>query len=197
MIIAPHLCMPDADVYYYPNWLDLSIADDYLIQLKTNLAWSQDYIRIYGKDVKIPRLQCWMGDADAIYSYSGLTMRPHAWQAPVNQIKALCEEAANQSFNSVLANWYRDGADSMGMHSDDEPELGVQPVIASVTLGAERKFIFKHKHTGQKHELHLSHGSLLLMQGETQQHWQHGINKTKKAIGDRVNLTFRHIYNQA
>ena len=94
----------------------------------------------------------------------------------------------------MLANWYRDGQDSMGMHSDDEPELGREPTIASVTLGYPRKFIFKHKQTGQKVDVELEHGSLLVMCGSTQQFWQHGINKTKRQIDDRINLTFRHIF---
>jgi alkylated DNA repair dioxygenase AlkB len=190
---TPQIDMLDADVQYYPNWLGINVADVFFAQLKQNLSWSQDYIRIYGRDVKIPRLQCWMGDPDATYTYSGLLMTPLAWAEPVLKIKAYCQQETGHAFNSVLANWYRDGQDSMGMHSDDEPELGSQPVIASVTLGEPRKFIFKHKQLGTKHEIPLAHGSLLVMRGDTQQYWQHGINKTKRAIDDRINLTFRHI----
>ena len=190
---TPQIDMLDADVQYYPNWLGINDADVFFAQLKQNLSWSQDYIRIYGRDVKIPRLQCWMGDPDATYTYSGLLMTPLAWAEPVLKIKAYCQQETGHAFNSVLANWYRDGQDSMGMHSDDEPELGSQPVIASVTLGEPRKFIFKHKQLGTKHEIPLAHCSLLVMRGDTQQYWQHGINKTKRAIDDRINLTFRHI----
>ncbi|MDC1346896.1 alpha-ketoglutarate-dependent dioxygenase AlkB [Glaciecola sp.] len=192
---TPQIAMVDADVQYYPNWLGISDADAFFAQLKQNLSWSQDYIRIYGRDVKIPRLQCWMGDPAATYTYSGLQMQPVGWAEPVKQIKDYCEQVTGHSFNSVLANWYRDGQDSMGMHSDDEPELGAQPVIASVTLGEPRKFIFKHKQLGIKHEIPLAHGSLLVMRGTTQQYWQHGINKTKRVIDDRINLTFRYIFN--
>lgn len=188
------LAMTDGDVRYYPNWLTLTDAERYLQDCQKALTWSQDYIKIYGRDVKIPRLQSWIGDPEAQYTYSQLLMTPLPWQAPVTEIRHLCETMTGVKFNSVLANWYRDGQDSMGMHSDDEPELGPQPTIASVTLGEPRKFIFKHKKTQEKVEVVLEHGSLLVMQGDTQQFWQHGINKTKKPIGDRINLTFRWVY---
>ena len=194
---TPQIPMVDADVQFYPNWLDVTAADMFFAQLKDNLSWSQDYIRIYGRDVKIPRLQSWMGDPDATYTYSGLKMHPLPWSEPIISIKRDCEKITGNVFNSVLANWYRDGQDSMGMHSDDEPELGTQPVIASVTLGEPRKFIFKHKYAGIKQDLVLEHGSLLVMRGTTQQYWQHGINKTKRRIDDRINLTFRHITNDS
>ena len=186
--------MDDANVEYFPNWLGLSQADAFLTRLKTELTWSQDYIRIYGRDVKIPRLQSWVGDPDSTYTYSGLPMQPLPWSTSLSTIRTLCEQTTHNTFNSVLANWYRDGQDSMDMHSDDEPELGREPTIASVTLGYPRKFIFKHKQTGQKVDVELEHGSLLVMRGSTQQFWQHGINKTKRQIDDRINLTFRHIF---
>ena len=187
------LVMDDANVEYYPNWLALSLADELLARLKSELTWSQDYIRIYGRDVKIPRLQSWIGDRDATYTYSGLPMQPLPWHPALTNVRSLCEKTTNHAFNSVLVNWYRDGQDSMGMHSDDEPELGPEPVIASVTLGYPRKFIFKYKRTGEKVDVELAHGSLLVMRETTQQFWQHGINKTKRQIDDRINLTFRYI----
>ena len=190
------LAMVDADVRYYPHWLDGAQADHYLRLCEAQLPWSQDYIKVYGREVKIPRLQAWIGDPEAQYTYSQLQMQPHPWCAPLDEIKTLCEQTCQTTFNSVLANWYRDGQDSMGMHSDDEPELGHQPVIASVTLGTTRRFIFKHKRTGEKEIVELQHGSLLVMQGMTQQCWQHGINKSNTVHGGRINLTYRYVHPQ-
>ncbi len=186
--------MAQAQVTYYPQWLGSAQATLIAEQLKAELCWSQDYIKVFGREVKIPRLQAWYGDPEATYTYSQLAMTPLEWHPCLAKLRAQLQSDLACSFNSVLANWYRDGADSMGMHSDDEPELGTQPVIASLTFGEPRAFIFKHKHSGQKHSLPLGHGSLLVMAGDTQQYWQHGINKTKRSISDRINLTFRMIH---
>ena len=121
-------------------------------------------------------------------------MMPKAWSDELNTLRERCETTAGCGFNSVLANWYRYGQDSMGMHADDEPELGPQPVIASVTLGEERPFIFRNKKTKVSTRIILEHGSLLLMRGDTQRNYLHGINKTTRSIGGRINLTFRYIY---
>ena len=187
------MSLPDATVTYYPKWLTANQASRYQAILQEELLWSQDYIKIYGRTVKIPRLQAWYGEPEALYTYSKLEMKPLAWHPVLADLRAKLEEECAAQFNSVLANWYRHGQDSMGMHSDDEPELGVRPVIASLTLGQARGFIMKHKITGQKEVLDLAHGSLLVMSGDTQANWQHGINKTKKTVADRINLTFRHI----
>lgn len=187
------LSLPDATVTYYPQWLEANQASSYQMTLQDELQWSQDYIKLYGREVKIPRLQAWYGEPEATYTYSQLAMKPMPWHSVLADLRATLEQECNTQFNSVLANWYRNGQDSMGMHSDDEPVLGVQPVIASLTFGAARGFIMKHKLTGQKEVLELAHGSLLVMSGDTQTYWQHGINKTKKRIADRINLTFRHI----
>lgn len=193
--VIPHrLNLPDGDVVYFDNWLDAITASDYFSHLASSLNWQQDTIKLFGKPVKIPRLQAWYGDATTQYTYSGLTMVPQPWTPVLNRLRKMCELTAQTSFNSVLANWYRDGQDSMGMHADDEIELGAQPVIASLTLGEARPFIFKHKETKCTHRVHLEHGSLLLMQGETQRYYLHGINKTTKALGGRINLTFRYVY---
>lgn len=191
------LDMPQAQVTYYPQWLTSDKAAVFATRLQTELQWSQDYIKIYGREVKIPRLQAWYGEPEATYTYSQLAMKPLPWHPILAEIKRDLVEFLDAEFNSVLANWYRDGQDSMGMHSDDEPELGEQPVIASLTLGHARGFVFKHKATGEKHTLPLAHGSLLVMAGTTQRYWQHGINKTKKPVADRINLTFRQIYPNA
>ncbi|MBU2977574.1 alpha-ketoglutarate-dependent dioxygenase AlkB [Alteromonas sp. C1M14] len=192
--VPRRLDLPGADVVYIGNWLDGNTASDYFRHFASSLCWQQDTIKLFGKPVKIPRLQAWYGDATTEYTYSGLTMTPHAWTRALTTLRMKCQQTANASFNSVLANWYRHGQDSMGMHADDEPELGAQPIIASLTLGQARPFIFKHKKTKLTHRLLLEHGSLLLMQGDTQREYLHGINKTTKAVGGRINLTFRYVY---
>jgi alkylated DNA repair dioxygenase AlkB len=190
------LPMQDANVRYFPNWLEQLKAHQYLNILSNTLRWRQDTIKLYGKEHFIPRLQAWYGDDDAFYKYSGLPLAPLEWTPALIELKQCCEGIAGQRFNSVLANWYRDGRDSMGMHSDDEPELGQRPTIASVSLGAERQLIFKHKQTKQRVPVPLANGSLLIMSDQTQDYWQHGINKTAKPIDARINLTFRRIQHE-
>ncbi|MDM7861714.1 alpha-ketoglutarate-dependent dioxygenase AlkB [Alteromonas sp. ASW11-36] len=187
------LPMHDAEVIYIPNWLAAEKATQYYHKLAESLVWRQDTIRLYGKEHLIPRQQCWYGDSGAVYQYSGLDLTPLPWTEELQALKQACESASDAQFNSVLANWYQHGQHSMGMHSDDEPELGAQPTIASLSLGAERNFIFKHKRDKTRHSVLLEHGSLLIMAGMTQDHWQHGLNKTVKPIGGRINLTFRQI----
>ncbi len=186
--------VPNLDVEYRPNFLSQEKASHLFDSLKLGLAWRQDQIKVYGKWHKIPRLQAWYGDPDSAYTYSGLDMLPNTWTADLAKLRILCSEHCGARFNSVLANLYRDGNDSMGMHCDNEPELGQEPVIASVTLGHARRFDFKHKVTGQKVQITLGNGSLLVMRGVTQQFWLHGIAKSKKAMGGRINLTFRQIH---
>ncbi|MCW8090531.1 alpha-ketoglutarate-dependent dioxygenase AlkB family protein [Alteromonas sp. ASW11-130] len=190
------LPLPDANVTYYANWLAHAEADQLLDVLRKEIAWQQEKVQLYGKQHWVPRLQAWHGDPDCIYRYSGLTLKPEPWVFPLLSLKQRCESVTGSRYNSVLLNWYRHGQDSMGLHADNEPELGNQPVIASVTLGAERPFIFKHRTTSQRHSLTLEHGSLLIMAGRTQQYYLHGISKTAKPVGDRINLTFRYIYPQ-
>lgn len=193
---APQLLpdLPGAHVCYYPNWLQASAASALYASLCRNVNWRQDTIKLFGKPVKIPRLQAWFGDSTTTYSYSGLTMIPTPWTAELAEIKQRCEKTAQTRFNSVLVNWYRDGQDSMGMHADDEPELGPQPIIASVTLGQARPFLFRHKKTKVTTRVLLEPGSLLIMSKDTQRYYHHGINKTKKPLGGRINLTFRYVY---
>ncbi|MCV2883572.1 alpha-ketoglutarate-dependent dioxygenase AlkB [Aestuariibacter sp. AA17] len=193
---SPVLSLPmqDACVEYIPRFLGGELADSSLQTLVSELAWRQDHIKMFGKTVKIPRLQAWYGDKEAIYTYSGLTMKPLAWTPCLLELKQMCEQAASAKFNGVLANLYRNEQDSMGWHADDEPELGERPVIASLTLGEARDFDFKHKITGEKHRVRLAHGSLLIMSEETQKYWFHAISKRTKTLGLRVNLTFRFIH---
>ena len=187
------LSLVDADVSYYPDFL--ADHQQYLSVLAKELAWQQDEIKMFGKLVRIPRLSAWYGDKEAYYSYSGLSLAPKPWVPALQDLKQKIEILLHHSFNSVLANYYRNGQDSMGWHSDDERELGSQPVIASLNLGATRRFSFRHRTNKQLPTTHiqLEGGSLLVMQGDTQRYWHHQVAKTAKPVGERINLTFRTI----
>ncbi|MGU3792951.1 alpha-ketoglutarate-dependent dioxygenase AlkB family protein [Vibrio diabolicus] len=180
-------------LYYDPYFLSHLEADHYFDQLLKTLPWHQEPITMFGKSVLQPRLQAWHGDA--AYTYSGLTMQPHPWTPELTQLKVRCETIADVAFNSVLANLYRHGQDSMGWHQDNEPELGRNPVIASLNLGETRRFLLRNLHCKTEIEYELSHGSLLVMAGELQHHWKHCVPKTAKTKGERINLTFRQIFN--
>jgi len=171
-------------------------ASDILARLIAEIAWRQETITLFGKTHAQPRLICWMGDPGCSYAYSGKRYTPAPWHPLVAELRARVEaEAAGATFNSVLLNQYRDGQDSMGLHADDEPELGPKPVIASLSFGAQRTMHFRHRHdrTRPTQRLPLPDGSLLIMRGKTQANWKHAIPKTRKAIGPRVNLTFRRV----
>lgn len=187
------LPLPEADVRYYPNALSYDVATACFEALQNELPWRQDAIKLFGKSVNIPRLQSWHGDAHCTYTYSNLTMAPNPWTETLSMLRDKCEDISGTAFNSVLANWYRNGQDSMSLHADDEPELGINPTIASLTLGEGRPFVFKHKETKARFTQVLEHGSVLIMAGTTQSHYVHGIAKTTKSIGGRINLTFRHL----
>lgn len=180
-------------LYYDPHFLNHLEADNYFDQLRKTLLWHQEHITMFGKSVLQPRLQAWHGDA--AYTYSGLTMQPHPWTLELTQLKVRCESVADVTFNSVLANLYRHGQDSMGWHQDNEPELGRNPVIASLNLGETRRFLLRNLHCKTEIEYELSHGSLLIMAGELQHHWKHCVPKTAKTKDERINLTFRQIFN--
>ena len=158
------------------------------------LPWRQEAITLFGRQQLQPRLQVWMGDPDASYRYSGTEFKPSPWHGAIKSLADCLSDDFGTSFNSVLCNLYQHGQHSMGWHSDDERELGPCPIIASVSLGAPRRFIVRrkqdHKH---KYEYALGHGALLVMQGDTQRFWQHGIPKTARSVAPRINLTFRHI----
>lgn len=187
--------LPDATLEYFPNFYTETESDALLKYFLNLEIWQQDKIKLFGKEILQPRLTALFGKENKPYTYSGLTMHPKPFTAELKKIATKCEEFCKENFNTCLANLYRDGSDSMGWHADDEKELGKEPVIASVSLGAERIFHFRHKSKpALKYKLNLSHGSLLIMKGTTQEYWKHQLPKTKKKVGPRVNLTFRKIY---
>jgi alkylated DNA repair dioxygenase AlkB len=172
-------------------------SDQYLQMLRLNINWRQDAVRMFGREHQLPRLHQWFGDPDAVYRWSGLTMLPETWPKELASLRVRVEQAAGASFNSVLANWYRDGQDSMGWHADDEPELGAQPIIASLSLGAERDFVLRYRDKNANVanlKLILPSGSLLIMSGSTQLNWQHALPRRKNIATARINLTFRKIH---
>ena len=180
------------EVFYYPHFFSLAESDHYFNALQQEIQWKQEPIKIFGKDMMQPRLTAWYGDVDKPYSYSGITMQSLPWTNTLQQIKTAIEKLAGVRFTNALLNYYRDGKDSMGWHRDNEKELGINPVIGSVSFGAAR--IFRLRHYDKKklvRSIELTHGSFLLMRGETQHHWEHQIPKTNSTIGGRINLTFR------
>ena len=164
---------------------------DVMAQLLADTPWRSETVTVYGKQHLQPRLSAAYGAAP--YTYSGLTIHPLPWTPLLLSIKEAVETVSAYKFNSVLLNYYRDGRDSMGMHSDDERALGRNPVVASVSFGAIRTFILRHKASKQTLMLDLTDGCLLVMAGALQHHWQHGINKSSRSLGPRINLTFRSI----
>lgn len=187
--------MLDGDVTYLPAAFEAPAADRLFAALRTEIAWQDEEIVLFGVRRRVPRQVAWYGDPGASYSYSGVVHEPLPWTATLREIKARAEALAGRRFNSVLLNRYRDGADGMGWHADDEPELGPEPVIASVSFGATRHFRMRHRRRkAEVADFDLAHGSLLLMRGPTQHHWLHAVPKTRRAVGERINLTFRQVH---
>lgn len=187
--------MPDADVKLMPAFYRKPLSDQYLERLHEEISWRQETIVLWGKEYLQPRLSAWYGDPDSRYAYSGVALTPSPWTATLLQIKEDIERTTGHRFNSVLLNLYRDEHDSVGWHSDAEPELGNSPVIASLSLGATRTFKLRHRARKELKpvSLPLPDGSLLLMAGTTQHYWQHAVPKERMACGRRINLTFRSI----
>lgn len=196
----------NADIKLGRSWLGVSQADALYQYFCEAISWEQPTIAIAGQLHPTPRLQAWFGDTGTTYGYSGRSFEPQPWSAELSLIKNKVEQACGGQFNSVLVNWYRNGQDSVGWHADDEPELGSQPVIASLSLGSSRRFLIRPKavsvacdaSTGAATRrlstgLDLHSGDLLLMAGETQYTCQHSVPKTRKLVGGRINLTFRHV----
>ncbi len=183
----------NGEYIYVTNFFKKEESDFYLKNLLNEINWKQESMNIYSKNVNFPRLTAWYGDDDKPYTFSGLTLKPEKWTKPLLDIKQKVEDKAKTGFNSVLLNLYRNGNDSISWHTDAEKELGRNPVIASVNFGATRKFQLRHNETKVRIDLLLTHGSLLIMQGELQHFWQHQVPKTKQTVDKRINLTFRLI----
>jgi len=202
--------MPSATSESIPGCLELELADGearlwpaafgpeeasrLFDALRAGIHWRQEEIVIFGQRRRVPRLVAWHGDPGAGYRYSGTDHDPEPWTPELESVRARVNELGATRFNAVLLNLYRDGRDGMGWHADDEPELGRDPVIASVSLGAPRRFCLRHRRRKDlKLDLELPHGSVLLMAGSTQHHWVHALPKTRRPVGERINLTFRRV----
>ncbi len=195
---TPQACiepaLPGAELTCWPQWLPAGEADALLAALLEEIDFEQHRLRLFGRDVNAPRLSCWIGDAHAAYRYSGTRFEPRPWTPALDALRRRVSVQCGVSFDSVLANLYRDGNDAMGWHSDDEAELGPHPVIASVSLGATRRFRLRDRHgAGHALDLDLGHGSLLRMAGDTQRHYRHALPRSRRVRAPRLNLTFRRI----
>lgn len=186
---------PDLDISIFEASHDIKKINRWFDECLANINWIEGTIKIFGKEHNIPRLQAWYANEDINYKYSGKALLRNNWNPVLNEIKDDIELATSQKFNSVLGNLYRDGSDSMGLHADDEKELGENPVIASFSLGEERDIYFKHKNKNISFSIPQESGKLIVMSGSTQKYWKHGIKKTKKIKKPRINLTFRNIIN--
>lgn len=184
----------DGELRYWPHALSADEARDFFAALIGSIGWVQEQIVIFGEPKRVPRLVAWHGDPGTGYTYSGTLHEPQPWTPELGSIRRRIESLCGRSFNSVLLNRYRDGRDGMGWHADDEPELGRNPAIASVSLGATRRFRLRHRRNAcEPIVLPLTTGSLLLMAGPLQHHWVHAVPKTAIPVGERINLTFRHL----
>lgn len=191
---AIDLELEDATIVYYPYFFSIKEANELFQNILKNTPWQQDNITVFGKTYLQPRLTAFYANNLKKYAYSNIVMTPHRFSGDILMAKKTIEKELPYSFTSCLANLYRNGKDSNGWHADNEKELGSKPVIASLSLGSERTFHLKHKKNKTlKTKLKLLNGSLLLMSGDTQNNWLHQIPKTKKEIGERINLTFRII----
>ena len=187
--------IPDAEVFLYPSLLSNQEANQLFDCLKTSIIWEKHKIKLYGEVHDVPRLTAWYGDPNKSYEYSGIKLKTRLWNAGLLKIREKIETISKTKYNSVLLNLYRSGSDSVLWHSDDEPELGKNPVIGSLSLGEAREFQMKHKYNRDlKQNILLQHGSFLLMKGKTQHNWLHQIPKRKNLKGERINLTFRTIH---
>lgn len=183
----------NGEYIYIPDFYNKNQSDEFLQSFKEKIYWKQESMNMYGRELLFPRLTAWYGDDNKPYSFSGITLQPHAWSDELLKIKNDIEPLCECIFNSVLLNRYRDGKDSISWHTDAEKELGLNPIIASVNFGVERTFQLRHMNTKERIDIVLKHGSLLIMKGELQHYWQHQIPKSKRVLDERINLTFRLI----
>jgi alkylated DNA repair dioxygenase AlkB len=182
----------DGSAILYHGFFESAEADLLLDELISTNNWEQQTLLMYGKAVEEPRLSTWHSDGQS-YTYSGAARVPHSWTPSLLRIRGMCESKTNHTFNGVLVNFYRDGNDYLGWHSDDELVNGPEPLIASISLGAERRFEMRHRESGEIASVMLSHGSLLVMSGLSQKCWEHRVPKMPRLNDSRVNLTFRHL----
>ncbi|WP_217474957.1 alpha-ketoglutarate-dependent dioxygenase AlkB family protein [Stutzerimonas stutzeri] len=191
------IALPQAELTYWPRWADAALAERWLSTLISETPWTQPQIRLYGRQCAVPRLVAWYGDAEARYRYSGLVHEPIPWTPLLGELRERVQAEVGAQLNGVLLNLYRDGQDAMGWHSDDEPELGREPLVVSLNLGATRRFDFRRKGSSRiEYSLALENGSLLVMRGPTQHYWQHQIARTRKVTEPRLNLTFRQLFRE-
>lgn len=183
----------DGELFYFHDFIKPIESLELMELLLKELNFKNDETIVFGKHRIMNRLTAWIGDRPFVYGYSQIKRKAEPWSTSLLKIKQCVEEKTNQTFNSCLLNYYSTGEDGMGWHSDNENELGRNPVIASVSLGAERKFSFKHNDTKEKLDLQLNNGSFLLMAGEIQHYWKHALPKSKNVFQPRLNLTFRTI----
>jgi alkylated DNA repair dioxygenase AlkB len=189
------LDLPDAELRLWPRAFAAEEADRLYAALRTGIDWQQEDILIFGERRQVPRLVAWHGDPDATYTYSGTVHMPRPWTDDLLLVRERLQSLTGHRYNSVLLNLYRDGRDGMGWHADDEPELGERPAIASLSLGAVRRFRLRHRHRADARlALDLGHGDLLLMAGGTQNACQHALAKTVRQVGERINLTYRRVW---
>lgn len=193
MTLATPLLSHDGELELFDHFIPAVEAEVLFCQLRDEIAWQEESITLYGKTVKVPRLVCWYGDADATYTYSGTHHIPLPWLPILLTLKVEIEALISHPFNSVLANLYRNQYDSVGWHADNESELGRNPTIASLSLGETRLFKLQHTKTKEIHDISLTSGSLLVMRGALQHHWRHCVPKSTQEKGARINLTFRQI----
>jgi len=183
------------DIVYYPNLLRADDCDRWLSALRESLPWRQETMAMYGNAIAVPRLSSWHGDQPNAYTYSQIEMQPLPMTRELVEVKETVEILVAEQLNSVLANLYRDGSDSVAWHADDERELGPEPVVVSVSLGATRKFQLRSRTTPYvRHDIDLAHASVLVMRGQSQWNWMHQVPKTKARVGERINLTYRYIW---
>ena len=187
----PNLLPRNGQVYYHGPVMEGDVADRYLDRLKATVDWKNDEVMIQGKRIVTARKFAWVGDAQFPYRYSGTTKTATAWTPELLALKTLVEDKLQVEFNSCLLNLYHHGGEGMSWHSDDESALGTHTTIASLSLGAQRRFSFRHKVSSEVLSLNLEHGSLLVMQGETQHFWHHSLPKMLRVQEARINLTFR------
>jgi len=189
----PNILPSDGKSYYFGKILNDSEEQRFFNNLLDEVAWQHDEVMIFGKKIVTARKTAWYGDREFEYTYSKMTKKAKLWIPELLELRKRVEEVTGLEFNSCLLNLYHSGEEGMSWHSDAEAELGKQPAIASVSLGVERRFVFKHKTSAEKIELQLEPGSLLLMAGDTQKNWLHSLPKSKRIKEPRINLTFRNI----